>query len=63
MSRKNFSEFLKFFLKGLNPFKIKSSFKLDFVLEFVIQNTKRFGSCAKKETCSIGIDLQPCQVW
>jgi hypothetical protein len=57
MSRKNFGEFMNFFLKGLSPFKIQSSFKLDFVMEFIIENPKRIGSRAKKETCSIQIYL------
>jgi hypothetical protein len=39
-----FSEFMEFFLKGLNPFKIKTKFKLGFVLEFIIQYLERYGS-------------------
>jgi hypothetical protein len=30
----NFGEFMRFFRKGLNPFKIKTKFKLDFPSEF-----------------------------
>jgi hypothetical protein len=37
MLRKNFGEFMEFFLKCLNTFKIQSNFKLDFVLEFIIE--------------------------
>jgi hypothetical protein len=36
MSRKIFGEFMNFFLKGLYPFKIQTSFKLEFVLDFII---------------------------
>jgi hypothetical protein len=38
MSRKNFSGFMRLFPKGLNPFKIQACFKLELVLEFIIQN-------------------------
>jgi hypothetical protein len=34
--RDNFDEFIEFFLKGLNPFKIQTNFKLDLFLEFII---------------------------
>jgi hypothetical protein len=35
MSRKNFGEFMEFFLKGLNPFKIHGIFKLELVPKFI----------------------------
>jgi hypothetical protein len=35
-------EFMKFFLKGLDSSKIQTRFNLEFVLEFIIQNTERF---------------------
>jgi hypothetical protein len=38
MPRKICGEFMGFFAKGLNPFKIEISFKLEFFLEFIIQN-------------------------
>jgi hypothetical protein len=38
ISRKNFGELMDFFLKGLNPFKIQTCFKLEFFLEFIILN-------------------------
>jgi hypothetical protein len=41
MSTKNFGEFMEFFFKGFNPFKIQSNLKLDFVLEFINQNAKK----------------------
>jgi hypothetical protein len=34
-SRKNFSEFTRFFPQGLDPFKIHESFKLESVPKFV----------------------------
>jgi hypothetical protein len=37
MSRKIFGEFMKNFLKGLNPFKMQTNFKLDLLHEFLIQ--------------------------
>jgi hypothetical protein len=30
--------------KGLNPYKIQTTFKLEFVLNFIIQNLERFGA-------------------
>jgi hypothetical protein len=38
MSRYDFSEFFIFFPKGLNPFNIQTRFKLEFIMEFIIQN-------------------------
>jgi hypothetical protein len=32
----NFGEFLRFFLKGLNPFKIRIKFKILKIAEFVV---------------------------
>jgi hypothetical protein len=37
MARKSFGEITYFFLKGLNPFKIQTKFKLDLFPEFLIQ--------------------------
>jgi hypothetical protein len=48
----NFSEFMRFLPKGLNPIKIQTSFKLDLFLEFIIQ----------KVICSIWNYITPCQV-
>jgi hypothetical protein len=49
----NFSEFMGFLPISLNPFKIQTSFKLDLILDFIIQNQEGFESWAKKEFCSI----------
>jgi hypothetical protein len=49
----NFSEFMRFFPKGVNPFKIQTSIKLDLFLEFIIQNPEGFGSWAKREILDI----------
>jgi hypothetical protein len=59
MTKNNFGEFMKFLLKGLNPYKIQISFKLDLFLEFIIKNPEGIGSWAKKEICSIWIYLPP----
>jgi hypothetical protein len=61
-SNENFSEFMRFCSKDLNPFKIQTSFKLDLILEFIIQNTEIFGSWDKNKTCSISIYLPPYQI-
>jgi hypothetical protein len=37
MSRKNFGEFMGFFLKGLDPFKIQTKFNFVWLPEFLIQ--------------------------
>jgi hypothetical protein len=37
MLRKNFGEFMEIFLKGLNPFKIQTKFKFDFLPKYLIQ--------------------------
>jgi hypothetical protein len=47
MSNLNFSEFMTFFPKGLNNFKIQTRFKLELFLEFLIQNLGGFGSWVK----------------
>jgi hypothetical protein len=49
----NFREFIRFFQKGLNPFKIQARFKFELFLYFIIQNPEGFGSGAKKESCSL----------
>jgi hypothetical protein len=54
-SRKKFGEIMEFFSKGLNPFKIQTSFIFDLMLEFIIQNLEGFGIWAKKVICSIRI--------
>jgi hypothetical protein len=51
MSRKIWGGgFMRFFPKGLNSFKIQISFKLDFLLNFIIQNPEGFGNWAKNES-------------
>jgi hypothetical protein len=37
MSRKNFGEFMGFFLKGLDPFKIQTKSNFVWLPEFLIQ--------------------------
>jgi hypothetical protein len=38
MPWKIFSEFMRIFTKGLNPFKIQTRFKLAYLQNFIIQN-------------------------
>jgi hypothetical protein len=40
---------MRFLPKGLNPFKIQTRFKLELILNCIIQNRKRFGCRAKKK--------------
>jgi hypothetical protein len=49
----NFGEFLRFFLKGLNPFKMQIKFKFYIIFKFVIQNLFQFWNFTQKESCSI----------
>jgi hypothetical protein len=49
----NFTGFIRFFQKGLNPFKIQARFKFELFLDFLLQNTEGFGSGAKKRSCSL----------
>jgi hypothetical protein len=53
---------MRFFPKGLKPFKIKK-IKLELFLEFIIQNPDGFGSWAKEKICSILNYLPTCHVW
>jgi hypothetical protein len=41
MSEDIFGEFVEFFIKGLNPFKIQTNFKLDFLPGYLIPNPFR----------------------
>jgi hypothetical protein len=63
MSRNNFGEFMEFFLKGLNTFKVQASLKFDLLPKFLIQNPEGFGGRAKRESCSFWSILSPCNVW
>jgi hypothetical protein len=40
MSRRIFGEFMGFFSKGLNPFKIQASFKLEIPFQFIIRESE-----------------------
>jgi hypothetical protein len=40
MSRRIFGEFTGFFSKGLNPFTIQASFKLENPLQFIIRESE-----------------------
>jgi hypothetical protein len=49
----NFRGFIRFFQKGLNPFKIQARFKFELFLDFLIPNTEGHGSGTKMESCSL----------
>jgi hypothetical protein len=49
----NFSKFKRLFAKGLNPFKIQTRFKLDLLMNFIIQNPESFGSWANRKVWKI----------
>jgi hypothetical protein len=59
----NFSEFIRFFQKGLNPLKVQGRFNFEFVPEFITCNPKRILSCVKKESCSLCFKLSLYKVW
>jgi hypothetical protein len=40
MSRRIFGEFMGFFSRGLNPFKIQASFKLEIPSQFIIHESE-----------------------
>jgi hypothetical protein len=44
---------MRFFLKGLDPFKIQTISKIELFPKFIIQNPKGFGSGDTKESCSL----------
>jgi hypothetical protein len=54
---------MRFFPEGLNPFKIQTRFKVDLILNFIIQIIERFWSWIKKEICSILSNLSTYQFW
>jgi hypothetical protein len=62
MSRKNFGEFMKFFPKGLNPFKIQTIFNFGLIPRFLIYNPEGIGSRAKNERCSLMSSISPQKV-
>jgi hypothetical protein len=51
MPCKCFGEFMEFFLKGFEPFKIQASLEFDLFPGFLIQNPEGFGSYAQNESC------------
>jgi hypothetical protein len=63
MWRWNFEEFIRFFQKGLNLFKIRGRFKLYFVPKFLTFNPEGIWSWYKKESCSLCFKLSLCKIW
>jgi hypothetical protein len=49
----NFRGFIRFFQKGLNPFKIQARFKFELFLDFLIPNPEGHGSGTKTESGSL----------
>jgi hypothetical protein len=43
---------MRFFPRGLNPFKIQRKFKYQKIVEFVFQNMLQFGSFTKDKSYS-----------
>jgi hypothetical protein len=58
----NFSEFIIFFQKGWNPFKIHGRFKLDWVPKFYIMSSVGIWSLANEQSCSSCSNLALCKV-
>jgi hypothetical protein len=52
MSRKIFGEFLEFFLKGLNPFKIQTNFKYVFIPDFEFKFCWEFELLPKRKVAT-----------
>jgi hypothetical protein len=61
--RWNFREFIIFFQKCVDPFKIKGRFKFEFVPEFVTWNPEWIWSWANNESCFLCFKLSPCEGW
>jgi hypothetical protein len=45
----NFGGLMRFLPEGLDPFKIQTRFKVDLILNFIIQNLERFWSWEKRK--------------
>jgi hypothetical protein len=43
---------MRFFLEGLNPFKIQSKFKSHKIVEFIFQILFQIGSLSNEQSCS-----------
>jgi hypothetical protein len=63
MPRKIFGEFMKFFLKGLNPFKFQTKFENILLPKFLIHIVLRIWTSSQKESCSFWIYLWLSQAW
>jgi hypothetical protein len=60
---KRSSEFVKIFLKGLNPSKIQTKFNLVLLPEFLIQILLGILTSYQNQHCSFQICLRPHQIW
>jgi hypothetical protein len=61
-SRIFFGEFVEFFPKGLNHFKIQANLIFELFPGFLLQNPEGIGSWAEMEVCLLGIYLSTCQI-
>jgi hypothetical protein len=57
MENNNFGAFLRFFPRGLNPFKIQRKFKSQKIDEFVFQNLCWIRSLTNEQSCSSSSNL------
>jgi hypothetical protein len=61
--RWNFREFIRFFQKGLNHFKIQEIFKFEFVPKKLTCNPKGIWSWSKRQSCSLCFKLSTSKIW
>jgi hypothetical protein len=52
MSSWNIDDFMRFFSKGLNPFKIQTKFKFELFPRYLIKNSEGFGDGPKRKVVS-----------
>jgi hypothetical protein len=62
MLRKIFGEFMKFYFKCLNLFKIQTKFKCSWLPEFLVPIMLEIWTCPQKECCYFWIGLPPARV-
>jgi hypothetical protein len=57
---------MRFFPKGLNPFKIQTRYKLDFAFEFCNSKYREFSKLEQKGNLShlkLSITMQSLEIW
>jgi hypothetical protein len=63
MWRWNLKEFIRFFQKGWNPFKIQGILQFEFVPEFITCDPEGSWSWSKKYNCSMCYKLSTRKIW